>query len=174
MCNVRTITSGVMVRLRARKCDKVLRRDPWHFLECSCLRGQSTLELEFCIPCALVSVMWGRIDQGASDLDPVFADGEGLALPAPVVGFVLNATCAAAGVEAPAAFTGKSARVGGAVFAALGGASELAIRVTGDWQSDTIRRYIGGMMAAKNGVVRRMFISSVSSSPFPSPSPPQC
>ena len=156
---------GMLIRLRARKCDKIIRADPWHFIEC----GPSNAS--FCLACALRTISTERVaslrtecsPKGADPVlenSPLFVDSNGSPIPPGMLGLLFNLVASSADASNNARFTGKSGRVGGATVAALGGVSELSIRTTGDWRSDTIRRYIGGIMASRSNLFDAMFEAS--------------
>jgi hypothetical protein len=50
--NVRRVRRGVYVQLVGRKADKVIRRDPWHLVECG--------GMEWCLACGVWEVVEGR------------------------------------------------------------------------------------------------------------------
>ena len=143
LSDVHLAQSGVWVRLRARKSDKILKRNPWHLLSCS-----SDSIRTFCLPCAVYLLCIARYENG-TDTSPLFADAKEFPLPPGIMGTIFNFIAAAVDPSMGSRFTGKSGRVGGAISAALGGAPELVICTCGDWHSDTIRRYIAGIMASK-------------------------
>ena len=155
---------GVLIQLRAQKCDKIIRADPWHYIVCGV-----DATLVFCLACALRTV---AVEQTVSlrknltthlvvefdaklELAPLFVDVNKAPIPPGLLGILFNV----------------------AISATLGGVSELAIRTTGDWRSDAIRRYVGGIMATRSNLFGAMlsassssFISSSSSSSSPSSS----
>ena len=145
--NVRGARGGVFVQLEARKNDKVVRRDPWHFIECG---GDG-----WCLACGLKGVWEEAKREGVGEDGAVFRDGVGEGLKGGEVAGVLNWVLGRNGwvVEATEEWmVGKSCRVGGAVAAALGGVDELTIRLVGGWSSQALLKYIGGIIAARSGV----------------------
>jgi hypothetical protein len=145
--HVRLAEGGTEVKIVNRKMDKKNRREPWHFLSC--------VRKGFCVACWLGMVArarWQSSGLGAC----VVVDGSGRALAAADVGRVLSEVYRRATGEVGPRFVGKSARVGGAIAAARMGIPTLVIRVTGDWKSDALLRYIGGIIAAKSGLDRAL------------------
>lgn len=144
--DVRRGIAGVWVRLRRRKGDVVLRKDPWHFIAC----GEGLLDV-FCLACFVWKCAVCRA-VGKQSIDiPLFVDKDGRALESEFVAHIFNALAALLGNEQEV-FVGKSGRVGGAVAAVIGGASELEVRITGDWRGESLRRYVGGVMAMRSGI----------------------
>ena len=164
--DLRITQGGVLIRLVARKCDKTIRADPWHFISCA---EEDTPY--FCLACALRTIATERFALLRGDdisdelisfalLSPLFADVNGRPLPPGILGHVFNTVALIAHPGSHQLFTGKSGRVGGAVSAALGGASEVVIRTTGDWRSETICRYVGGIIACRSGIFSAMVNAS--------------
>lgn len=140
--HVRRGREGVLVRLVGRKSDKVLRKDPWHMVECG---G------EFCVACGLWALREEARERGHEFV--FIGRNGGISVAEFTEG--MNRIAWELGMEERGKrfFTGKSCRVGGAMAAALGGVSEMEIRLTGSWKSDALFRYIGGIMGAKSGLM---------------------
>jgi len=140
--HVRKGKEGALVRLVGRKSDKVIRRDPWHLVECG---G------EFCVACGLWAL---REEVRESGGEWVFEGRKG-GISRDEFTECLNRVAWQLGIAEVGErfFTGKSCRVGGAMAAAMGGVSEMEIRLTGSWKSDALFRYIGGIIAAKGRIM---------------------
>ena len=96
------------------------------------------------------------------ELAPLFVDVNKAPIPPGLLGVLFNVVANYSGLVCNARFVGKSSCVG-AISATLGGASELAIRTTGDWRSNAIRRYVGGIMATRSNLFGAMLSASSSS-----------
>ena len=97
------------------------------------------------------------------ELAPLFVDVNKAPIPPGLLGVLFNVIANYSGLVCNARFVGKSSCVGGAISATLGGVSELAICTTGDWRSDAIRRYVGGIMATCSNLFGAMLSASSSS-----------
>ena len=139
--HVKSGEGGTYVQLVARKADKVKRADPWHLIECT--RG------EFCPACGIMEMAEIVRRKGKGGEGVVLADCKGRGPKRGQVGGVANwilRKIGKLGEQQEDVLVGKSWRVGGAMAAVMGGASELVVRVTGSWKSDALLRYIGGLM----------------------------
>ena len=72
--HVRRVEGGVCVRLVGRKTDKVVRRDPWHLVECG--GGM------WCVACCVVELAERRRREGADEREGLFVDRDGRELKA--------------------------------------------------------------------------------------------
>jgi hypothetical protein len=150
--HVRQTGEGTWVRLVGRKSDKVIRADPWHLVECS--KGG------FCPACGLMD-MSDEAGKGVRGGETeVFRDWLGQRIKSEQVGGIMNSILRRLNILKPGEcdwLTGKTLRVGGAMAAAMGGVSELIIRITGSWKSEALLKYTGGVMAARtnlSGIMR--------------------
>ena len=162
MRNVRVVKGGVFIQLEARKNDKVVRRDPWHFVEC--VGGG------LCVACGVKRIWEDAKEEGVGGEGALWRDGFGVGIEGGEVAGVLNWVLGRVGRVKEAEeewMMGKSCRVGGAIAAALGGVDELAIRLIGGWSSQALLKYIGGIIAARSGVGQAIRACGANSLPIP-------
>jgi len=144
--DVRNTPGGADVRIVGRKSDKVNRFQPWHFIAC-----RSKLPCLACWVKRAAFLIAKDIEVG----HPIFVDHSGM--PPTTTEhlarlFISVYRSVLGDAECPPRFVGKSARVGGAMAAARAGVPELSIRITGDWRSEALLRYIGGIIAERSGM----------------------